>query len=67
MRQGTGVGLRYMTPIGPVRVEYGWPVSSRDVKFDVVLVDKDGNPISVLTSDTRKEKGQFFFSIGYPF
>ena len=68
MRQGTGVGLRYMTPIGPVRVEYGWPVSSRDVKFDVVLVDKEGNPLSVLVrSVKRKEKGQFFFSIGYPF
>jgi outer membrane protein insertion porin family len=67
MRQGVGVGLRYMTPIGPVRVEYGWPLRSRDVEFDVVLVDKDGNPISVLTSDARKEKGQFFFSIGYPF
>jgi hypothetical protein len=50
-----------------VRIEYGWPVNARDVKFDVVLVDKDGKPISVLTSDKRKEKGQFFFSIGYPF
>ena len=67
LRQGVGVGLRYMTPIGPVRVEYGWPVNARDVKFDVVLVDKDGKPISVLTSDKRREKGQFFFSIGYPF
>jgi outer membrane protein insertion porin family len=67
MRQGVGVGLRYMTPIGPVRVEYGWPLRARDVPYDVVLVDKDGNPVSILTSDKRKEKGQFFFSIGYPF
>jgi len=67
LRQGVGVGLRYMTPIGPVRVEYGWPVSARNTKFNVVLVDKDGNPVSVLASDARKEKGQFFFSIGYPF
>jgi outer membrane protein insertion porin family len=67
LRQGVGVGLRYMTPIGPVRIEYGWPLRTRDVKFDVVLVDDKGNPISILTSDKRKEKGQFFFSIGYPF
>ena len=67
MRQGIGVGLRYMTPIGPVRIEYGWPLSPRDVDFNVVLVDEDGNPISILASDKRKEKGQFFFSIGYPF
>jgi outer membrane protein insertion porin family len=67
LRQGVGVGVRYMTPIGPVRVEYGWPLNSRDVPFNVVLVDKDGIPISVLATDKRKEKGQFFFSIGYPF
>ncbi|MEP6470587.1 MAG: POTRA domain-containing protein [Acidobacteriota bacterium] len=67
LRQGVGVGLRYLTPIGPVRVEYGWPLSARDVKFNVVLVDEDGKPVSILASSTRKEKGQFFFSIGYPF
>ena len=67
LRQGIGVGLRYMTPIGPVRIEYGWPLTARDVPFNVVLVDEDGNPISILASDKRKEKGQFFFSIGYPF
>ena len=29
LRQGIGVGLRYMTPIGPVRIEYGWPLEPR--------------------------------------
>ena len=75
MRQGTGVGLRYMTPIGPVRVEYGWPVHARKIDFNVILVDKDGTPVLdpdgkpvVLdSSSSRKEKGTFFFSIGYPF
>jgi outer membrane protein insertion porin family len=67
LRQGVGVGLRYMTPIGPVRVEYGWPVNARKIDFNVVLVDEDGNPVSVLATDKRQEKGQFFFSIGYPF
>jgi outer membrane protein insertion porin family len=75
LRQGVGVGLRYMTPIGPVRIEYGWPVHARKIPFDVVLVDNDGRPVLdpngkpvVLdSSGSRKEKGTFFFSIGYPF
>ena len=56
-----------MTPIGPVRVEYGWPLDPRVVPFNVTLVDDKGNVIGVLASATRKEKGRFFFSIGYPF
>jgi hypothetical protein len=67
LRQGVGVGLRYMTPIGPVRVEYGWPVDPRSVPFNVTLVDDKGNVIGILASATRKEKGRLFFSIGYPF
>ena len=67
LRQGVGVGLRYMTPIGPVRVEYGWPIDSRSVPFNVKLLDDKGNVIDVIPAGSRKEKGQFFFSIGYPF
>jgi len=74
LRQGFGVGLRYMTPIGPVRVEYGWPLDARKVPFNVILVDKNGKPVEdengkpvVLEKATRKETGRFFFSIGYPF
>jgi outer membrane protein insertion porin family len=74
LRQGVGIGLRYMTPIGPVRVEYGWPVKARTIPFNVVLVDEDGTPVLdqdgkpiVLDRDSRREKGKFFFSIGYPF
>jgi outer membrane protein assembly factor BamA len=63
LRQGFGVGLRYLTPIGPVRVEYGWPLEARTVPFRVV--DEKGNDLGF--GGTRKEKGQFFFSIGYPF
>jgi len=67
LRQGVGVGLRYMTPIGPVRVEYGWPLDARSVPFNVTLVDDKGNVIGILASANRKEKGRLFFSIGYPF
>ena len=73
LRQGAGFGLRYLTPIGPVRVEYGWPLRPRTIAFDIVepITDGRGNIIGVreppLGHDTTREKGRFFFSIGYPF
>ncbi len=67
LRQGIGVGLRYMTPIGPVRVEYGWPLDPRTVPFSVKVLDEVGNVVETIPAGTRKETGQFFFSIGYPF
>lgn len=67
LRQGVGVGLRYMTPIGPVRVEYGWPLDARKVPFNIKLLDEEGNVVDTIPAGERKEKGQFFFSIGYPF
>ncbi|HEU5250395.1 MAG TPA: BamA/TamA family outer membrane protein, partial [Thermoanaerobaculia bacterium] len=68
LRQGVGVGLRYMTPIGPVRVEYGWPIDARETPFSIRLLDEKGNVVgNPIAAGTRKEKGQFFFSIGYPF
>ncbi|HEX9148868.1 MAG TPA: BamA/TamA family outer membrane protein, partial [Thermoanaerobaculia bacterium] len=67
LRQGVGVGLRYMTPIGPVRVEYGWPLDAHTVPFNIQLLTDKGAILDTIPAGTRKEKGQFFFSIGYPF
>jgi outer membrane protein insertion porin family len=66
LRQSVGVGLRYMTPIGPVRVEYAWPVSPRTIPYDVTYTDAEGNR-TILGSATTRERGKFFVSIGYPF
>jgi outer membrane protein insertion porin family len=66
LRQGVGVGLRYMTPIGPVRAEYGWPVSPRTIPYDVTYTDPEGNKV-ILGGATTRERGRFFVSIGYPF
>ena len=33
LRQGVGVGLRFFTPIGPLRFDLGWPVD-RDKKYN---------------------------------
>jgi outer membrane protein insertion porin family len=72
LRQGVGIGLRYMTPIGPVRVEYGWPVSARTITYNATTTDAGGNTVILDCSGhpcaaTTKEKGRFFVSIGYPF
>ncbi len=73
LRQGVGVGLRYMTPIGPVRAEYGWPVEARTITYSVRTTDKDGKPTcgpdteTACIMATTREKGRFFVSIGYPF
>ena len=81
LRQGVGVGLRYMTPIGPVRVEYGWPVSPRTIAFNVTTCNVDPSAsgpacktssgktgvTTILGSATTREKGKFYVSIGYPF
>lgn len=82
LRQGIGVGLRYMTPIGPVRAEYSWPVNPRNIDFTVTtttttdsttttqcLDPASGNivPPPCPTAGTVREKGRFFVSIGYPF
>ncbi|MDH7500050.1 MAG: outer membrane protein assembly factor BamA, partial [candidate division NC10 bacterium] len=29
MRQGVGVGLRFFSPLGPIRLEYGWKINPR--------------------------------------
>ena len=29
MRQGAGVGLRFFSPLGPIRLEYGWKLDRR--------------------------------------
>ncbi len=72
LRQGFGLGLRYMTPIGPARVEYGWPASPRTITYNATATDANGNTVILDCSGhpcsaTTREKGRFFVSIGYPF
>ncbi|MFY9550915.1 MAG: POTRA domain-containing protein [Thermoanaerobaculia bacterium] len=73
LRQSIGAGLHYMTPIGPLRLEYGTPVDARTIPFEVTsTVQADGSPCDpspcVLKRGlTTKEKGRILLSIGYPF
>jgi hypothetical protein len=41
LRQGVGVGLHYLTPIGPIRLEYGWPVAPRTITYNATLTEPD--------------------------
>jgi outer membrane protein insertion porin family len=70
LRQGYGVGLRYMSPIGPIRAEYAWPLRPRTIRFDVTetVRDEDDNVFTVIRgSGETRESGRFLISIGYPF
>jgi outer membrane protein assembly factor BamA len=78
LRQGIGAGLRYMTPIGPIRAEFAWPISPQTHTFKVVeTITLPDNTTKVVPPEpcepngctgTFKEKsGRFFLSIGYPF
>jgi len=68
LRQSAGLGIRVMTPIGPLRADYGIPLVRRTISFDVTTTDENGHRVVLIpNAGTVREGGQFFFSIGYPF
>ncbi len=79
LRQSIGAGLHYMTPVGPLRLEYARPVNLRTIHYQVTAtqtteVDDEGNflpcdpsPCILVRDAIVKETGRIFLSIGYPF
>ena len=79
LRQSIGAGIHYMTPVGPLRLEYARPVDLRTIHYQVTATqttmrDADGNfipcdpsPCILVRDATVKETGRIFLSIGYPF
>jgi outer membrane protein assembly complex protein YaeT len=61
MSQAIGTGLRYRTPIGPVRVDVGYNLNP--AIFPIRVVDANGNPPHVETV----HRLNFVFSIGQTF
>jgi outer membrane protein insertion porin family len=74
LRQSIGAGLHYITPIGPLRLEYGRPVQLRTIPSTVTSTEGefDGAPCDIahpciLGTLKTKETGRILLSIGYPF
>jgi outer membrane protein assembly factor BamA len=72
LRQSLGVGLHFMTPIGPLRLEVARPVVLNTIPFQVTTSVTVGDETKVIVLDDSptlkvKEKGRIFLSIGYPF
>jgi outer membrane protein insertion porin family len=73
LRQSIGAGLHYMTPVGPLRLEYGRPVELRTIHYQVTATQQpngdpcDPSPCILVRDATVKETGRIFLSIGYPF
>jgi outer membrane protein insertion porin family len=69
LRQDVGLGLRYLTPVGPLRLEYGRVLRPRTFEVPVLLYD----PVTKAVTDTgrrvRQSEGTYkiYLSIGYPF
>ena len=52
MRYSGGVGVRIGTPVGPIRFDYGWKIRSPRTPFE---------------PDLSARRGEFHFSLGYPY
>lgn len=55
LRYGVGTGVRYTSPIGPLRFDVGYNPDPR-----IIGVDKSGKPI-------REDRILYFITFGYPF
>jgi outer membrane protein assembly complex protein YaeT len=56
LRYGVGVGIRYLSPVGPLRFDVGWPLQRRVIGFD----DKTGDP-------QYERAFSYFITLGYAF
>ena len=69
LRQSVGIGIRYLTPVGPLRFEYGRVLHPRT--FEVPLRRQDPDTMQIVdTGRTLKqtESGyKLYLSIGYAF
>ncbi len=62
--QAVGMGLRYKTPIGPLRFDFGYNLNPTRY-FQALTFDAQGNPQTFETP--RLRHFNVFFSIGQPF
>jgi len=68
MVHSVGIGFRYRTPVGPVRVDFGYsPNAPRFTGYSGTLEDLINGSASQKTVPQRVSPFQFFFSLGQTF
>lgn len=69
LRQSAGVGLRYLTPVGPVRLEGAWVLHPQTFLAQVYRQDPQSKAILPTGEMAKQSEGTYriFLSIGYPF
>jgi outer membrane protein insertion porin family len=69
IRQSVGVGIRYLTAVGPIRLEYGRVLFPQTFLVPVLRQDLVTKEIVDTGQKTRQTEAryQLFLSIGYPF
>ncbi|HKB70388.1 MAG TPA: POTRA domain-containing protein [Thermoanaerobaculia bacterium] len=70
LRQTVGFGVRYLTPVGPLRFEFGRVLHPRTIDAPLLLFDRaTGNtdPIDHRTVVQKEPTYKLFLSIGYAF
>jgi outer membrane protein insertion porin family len=69
LRQSVGLGLRYLTPVGPLRLEYGKVLRPQSFEVPVLREDPETHKIfdTGLTTRRKEATDRIFLSIGYPF
>ena len=59
-----GLGLRYLTPVGPIRADVGWLLNPKDVTTQVPGTDVNGNPTVAATRVSVHCPGNTYGCIG---
>ncbi|HWC65531.1 MAG TPA: BamA/TamA family outer membrane protein, partial [Thermoanaerobaculia bacterium] len=70
LRQTVGFGVRYLTPVGPLRFEYGRVLHPRTIDAPLLMFDEATRkvvPIDGRTVEQKEPTYKLFLSIGYAF
>jgi outer membrane protein assembly factor BamA len=68
MVHSVGIGFRYRTPVGPVRVDFGWSINApRFVGYPGTRNDLLNSTPPYPTVPLRVSPFQYFFSLGQTF